>query len=149
MKKRYLGLLGLPMMMVQCQPACTPAPPPVETTTTTALPDTTSTTSTTQPAAGGTIDYLFEAGDNCLSLTIINTGDVPLRWERTLGTAPRTVDLAPGEYISEPFENSGNGYDGVVGSLTTLADGTFEGAATPAGTVIDDGLHTAAEFLCV
>jgi hypothetical protein len=33
LRKRYLGLLGLPIVMAQCQPACTPATPPATTTT--------------------------------------------------------------------------------------------------------------------
>jgi hypothetical protein len=36
MKRRYLGLLAAPMLLANCQPACTPAPPaPFASTTTT------------------------------------------------------------------------------------------------------------------
>lgn len=56
MKKRYLGLLGLPMLVTQCQPGCTPGPGPgttttVAATTTMAATSTTAATTTTTIAA--------------------------------------------------------------------------------------------------
>jgi hypothetical protein len=78
MKTRYLGLLAAPMLLAQCQPACTPAPPaPVDTTTTT------STTSTTVAPAPYHVTLTAVCVDADVVVNVQNDspGEIVVLWQ--------------------------------------------------------------------
>jgi hypothetical protein len=94
MKKRFLALLGAPMVLAQCQPACTPAPPaPVETTTTTTAPP-----PTTQPAIplGVTVEAACSAQYPAIHVVNESAQPIAFTW-----TNQRVIQ--GGEEILEPW----------------------------------------------
>lgn len=93
MKAGFLGLLGAPLMLMQCQPTCAPAPPPPGETTTTTAVTTTTTTPSEEPVYTATVSCapLGIFFDNLSEREIVEQGFGP-------GPTPMVV-IGPGESV--------------------------------------------------
>jgi hypothetical protein len=95
MKIRHLALFGAPLVLAQCQPACTPAPPaPVETTTAAAPPPVVA----TPPVIplGVTVEAACSAQHPAIH--VVNDSDQPIVFTWT-----NQRELQGGEQILEPW----------------------------------------------
>ena len=120
-KGRYFAVLGLPLVMAQCQPACTPAPPPpvVSTTTTTTAPPPVETTQppppvTTQPPVttlpviplGVTVTRECSAFDPWIGVTNDSSRPIQFAW---VDTPPQHALMLGGESMLKAWPLDANG----------------------------------------
>ena len=145
MKRRYLGLFAAPMLMSQCQPACTPidtGPAPVELPVNMPAPPVVTTAPTTTPAPAVptfSLDIHPIDPDDCWAMEFVNdgTGTLDLDIQDIDGRVLEQHLLAPGDDVSVAWYLLQNGIKGMLIDATVVTPGNPN---YPVGYVTHDGL---------